>query len=348
MVENGIINQINTKNNFNKLVFHPLFRETINEINDLKIKIPDNPSDLDMDFSLYNFPPNAKTLVKVESEYKYKLNEKKGQSAYEKFIVSAYDESIDRFIGLEGTAYLTSHSLIVHGINDYIPLNLLTFYYYTRSNLICDNSKYIKYADDPEIAYKKDYIEDRLPFLVDNTPKDTILFIDGPLIGGQMTHYTLELNDKLIEKDIIPIFFVKNSNSNLVTQYDKNVKGKYNSDLHWAYRLLKTGERTCLYQYTDPIVKRNSKLFCYIKGLNVSPQRIEFDIKVYEKYSTILDDIFNLIYYLILAQGDHRNPQVRPIAIAEMFARQTIKIINFIQLMRDLGITPTMNQERFG
>ncbi|MFX0141076.1 MAG: hypothetical protein ACFFDN_45985, partial [Candidatus Hodarchaeota archaeon] len=168
-----------------------------------------------------------------------------------------------------------------------------------------------------------------------------------PLIGGQMTSYTIELNDKLVKNDIMPVFFVKNSNSNLVTQYDNNIRGRYNSDLHWAYKLLKTGERTSLYQYTDPIVSSNSKLFCYIKGLNVSPQRIELDVKTYEKYKSRIIDVFNLIYYFLLAQGDYKNPQVRPIAIAEMFARNSLKIINFVQLMRDLGITPTMNQERF-
>jgi hypothetical protein len=41
------------------------------------------------------------------------------------------------------------------------------------------------------------------------------------------------------------------------------------------------------------------------------------------------------------------NPQVRSIAVAEAFARTTLKLVNFEQIMKELGIIPTMNQERF-
>jgi hypothetical protein len=67
----------------------------------------------------------------------------------------------------------------------------------------------------------------------------------------------------------------------------------------------------------------------------------------YSKYSSHVNDFFNLAYYLLLAQGDLRNPQPRSIAIAEKYARTTLRLINFEQMMKDVGITPTMNQERF-
>lgn len=56
----------------------------------------------------------------------------------------------------------------------------------------------------------------------------------------------------------------------------------------------------------------------------------------------------NLIYYLLLAQGNPKNPQIRPIAIAEAYARATLKLIDLNQLLRRFGLVPTINQERFG
>ena len=41
----------------------------------------------------------------------------------------------------------------------------------------------------------------------------------------------------------------------------------------------------------------------------------------------------HLSYYLLLVQGDLKNPQVRSIAIAEKFARKALKLINFDQMM---------------
>ena len=61
-----------------------------------------------------------------------------------------------------------------------------------------------------------------------------------------------------------------------------------------------------------------------------------------------MDEIMDLIYYLLLVQGDLRNPQVRPIAIAEKYARETIHLVDINKLTRDSGLIPTMNQERFG
>ena len=54
----------------------------------------------------------------------------------------------------------------------------------------------------------------------------------------------------------------------------------------------------------------------------------------------------NMIYYLMLVQGNPMNPQVRPIAIAEIYARSTLTVLNFTKTMGQLGITPTMNQSR--
>jgi len=342
------ISSFDSKSAHSRLVFHPSFNDTIAEIKNLKIKLPSNPSDLDMDFNLYNYPQNGELISKVEEIKKFQLDPYKGEKSCSCNTICAYDESVNRFQGLEGTAYLTSHSLILHGEYDFIPMNLLTFYFYTRSKLLSQNSKYVKYSEDPEVDSKKDYVVDRKHLLVDSIPENSVVFIDGPLIGGQMSSHTVELNNLLLKKEIVPIFFVKNSTSNLVTDNTKELKGKYNSDMHWAYRNLNEGERTNLFKYIDRSNNRFAKIFCYLKAFDVSPHRIEMDITTFEKYSDRIMALFDLAYYLLLAQGDLKNPQIRSIAVAEKYARSSLNLINFVQMMKDLGITPTMNQERFG
>jgi len=334
------------KSCYNRLIFHPSFKKIINELSNLKIQLPNNPLDFTFDFNLFGYPPDGKILMKIEEDSKYSLNPHNGQEYIKNNLISAYDESIIKFMGLEGIGYLTSHSLILHGKDDFIPNNYITFYFYTRSSKLCERSKYIKYADDAEIQSKYDYIEDRFNFLINNVPNNLILFIDGPLIGKQMTHQTIDLNDQLSKKNIIPIFFVKNSDSNLVTEYSPNLKGFFNSDMHWSYKLLKSGERTSLYKYTDANSNEKAKLFCYLKAFDISPIRVEIDVKTYLSNKEKFKDIFDLIYYLLIVQGDLKNPQLRTIAIAEKYARAALNLINFPQLMKDLGITPTMNQER--
>ncbi|MFX0211304.1 MAG: DNA double-strand break repair nuclease NurA, partial [Candidatus Hodarchaeota archaeon] len=330
-----------------RLIFHASFNDTIAEIRNLKIRLPSSPLGLEMDFDVFSFPPNGELVQKVEEIKKFKLNPYEGEKHCQSSSICAYDESVNKFQGLEGTAYLTSHSLILHGEQDFIPLNLLTFYFYTRSRSLTQNSKFVKYSEDHETDSKRDYVFDRKSLLVNNIPENSIAFIDGPLIGGQMSSYTVELNDLLLKKDVIPVFFVKNSTSNLVTNNVKELRGRYNSDMHWAYRYLKKGERTNLFKYMDQANSRFAKIFCYLKAFDVSPQRIEIDVKTYEKIIDRIPALFDLIYYLLLAQGDLKNPQIRSIAIAEKYARSTLSLINFVQMMKDLGIVPTMNQERF-
>lgn len=348
MSETSDVKNFSEENNsyYNKLIFHPSFKKVINELSNLKIQLPNKPLDFSFDFNLFGYPSDGKILMKIEEDNKYILDSHNGQDYINSDLITAYDESIIKFMGLEGTGYLTSHSLILHGKDDFIPNNYLTFYFYTKSNKICEQSKYIKYADDAELQSKYDYIKDRFDFLINNVPDNSILFIDGPLIGKQMTHQTIDLNAQLSKKNIIPIFFVKNSDSNLVTEYSSNLKGLFNSDMHWSYKLLKPGERTSLYKYTDADSNEKAKFFCYLKAFDISPIRIEIDIKTYLLNKEKFKDIFDLIYYLLIVQGDLKNPQLRSIAIAEKYARSTLNLINFPQLMKDLGITPTMNQER--
>jgi hypothetical protein len=334
------------RNVFSKLILHPHFNKTVDELNKLKIKIPPKPTNEELDFQMYTYPVGGNVVTKIEKLSKKKLDAKSGQETLKSNVaIAAYDESTNKFAALEGTAVSVSHSLVVHGKTDYINSNLITLYFYTRSKTFTEESSYIKYSEDPVSDSHLDYIKDRSRFILSSVPDNSILFVDGPLIGGQASHYTIALNSDLLKRDIIPIFFVKNSTSNLVTDYLE--RGKYNSDLHWANKILKPGERTCFFKYADSNNKENAKIFCYMKSFEISPQRIEFDVKTFEKNKDEIEEIMNLVYYLMLVQGNLSNPQVRPIIIAEMYARETLKLFNLNDIMKRVGIVPTINQERF-
>tara|TARA_Y100000310_G_scaffold96396_1_gene94168 strand:- start:4992 stop:6020 length:1029 start_codon:yes stop_codon:yes gene_type:complete len=333
---------------FNRLVLHPSFKQTVKEINDINIALPLIPSQVNMDLQNYIFPPNGQLITPLEEIKTYDLNAKNGENISVGFRpISAYDESINKFEGLEGSTYLTSHSLILHEKNDFLPVNLLTLYFYTRSKEITGKSEYIKYSQDPDMDSKKDYIKDKIKFLEENVPKKSILFIDGPLIGGDVYTFMIHAINKFLDKDIIPIFFVKNSTSNLVIDNITQLNGKYNSDMHWAFNMLKPGQRTNFFQYADKNNIKNAKIFCYFKSFNLSPQRIEFHIGTFNKYKDIIPSILDLIHYFILVQGNNKNPQLRPIDIAEKFARSTLKLVDLNKLMKNIGLIPTMNQDRF-
>lgn len=332
-----------------QLELHPTFNDVINDVKRMNIALPAVPSQPEIDLQNFIFPLNGELVTKIEDVDLIELDATRGRS----FIcgdrsILAYDESINKFSCLEGTAYLTSHSIVTLEQKDYTPRNLLTFNFYTRSKEIASKSLNIKYTDDPDMTSKKDYIEDKIDFLLSTAPKKSILFIDGPLIGGDVYTYMIRAINKFLENNIIPIFFVKNSSSNLVVDNTPELRSIYNSDMHWAYKFLRNGYRTTFFKYVDRHEKKNAKIFCYLKPFDVSPQRVEFHIATYEQYNDIINDIIELAYYLILVQGDLKNPQVRPIAIAEKFARETIHLIDINKIMRTSGAIPTMNQERFG
>jgi len=330
--------------NGNFLILHSNYIEIIKDIQKIPRSLPKVTS-IDMNLLGFNFPNNGKLTNPIEDIKNIKL-----YPTTELLIpreIYAYDESIKKYSCLEGDGYLTAHSLIHLGDYDYDPKGLLSFYFYTHSKLITEKSKLIRYSEDPEIDSKKDYIQDRILFLAEQTPRNSILLIDGPLIGGDVYTYMIRSIDAFLEKDIIPVFFVKNSNSNMVCESIDSFSEKYNSDMHWSYDFLSKGERTNFFVYTDKYNKQNAKIFCYIKAYNKSPQRIEFHIKTYDKHKDEIEKILNLVYYYLLAQGE-KNPQVRPIAVAEKYAREFIKLSDLDKVFFNYGLVPTMNQERFG
>jgi hypothetical protein len=330
----------------NKLVLHPRFRETIVELSKNSIFLP--PSRDEQKLSDFLAHADDALLVNLEDIKRYKLDLRDGSKKTKEFSFSAYDESFIKFSALEGSAYFTTHSLIVAGKTDYIPVTLATFYFYTRSRVLASKSPHIKFAESAEIEFKRDLLRDKINFLLDYAPEKSLLLIDGPFIGGDLYTLMVDANNKFLEKEIIPVYFVKNSLSNIVTERIDSLIGKYNSDMHWLNTLLRQKERSCFFKYTDQVNKKNTKVFCYVKAFNSSPQRIEFHPDTYSKYFDSIPSIMNLILYLSIVQGSMKNPQLRPIAIAEMYARAVLRFIDVNKYFKEANITPTLNQVRFG
>ena len=317
------------------------------EISKIKeIRFQPIPSKEKFDFEIMSPLEGGGLIGCLEDGKPKKLDSKIGSDVAQKEYLSAYDESFNKYFSLAGSGLLTSHSLIVHGKSDYLASNNLTFYFYTRSEEIASKSEYIKKSDDTELDSRRDYAKDRTNFIIESAPENSILLIDGPLLAGVSNPYNIKMNNELLKINTIPIFIVKNSTSNLVTEFHPELKRKFNSDMHWAYTLLNPGNRTNFYVYEDRHNKEFSKIFCYHKTFDVSPQRIEFHPKTFEKFSDTIDELMHLIFYLALVQGNLKNPQVRSIAIAEKFARETLDLFDIKNIMRSAGLTPTMNQER--
>lgn len=330
-----------------QIILHPNFKQTLDSLKGINLKILNKQVQTSMINYSLNFPSSGIINV-VEAIGPIRLNPNNGASLVKQFVICGYDESTLKYLTLEGNAHFTSHSMIILGKTDYYPVSLLTFNFYSRSKKISQEIPYIKFTDDSALQYNYDYVLERSQFLNSWAINKSLLLIDGPLIGGNISSYTISLVKDLHKKNIIPVFIVKNSESNLVTDNIEQLKGSYNSDMHWSYNMLKRGSRTNFFKYEDPKNTTNSKVFCYIKPFDLSPQRIEFYSETFYLNKDKIDEIMDLLYYLFLVQGNKKNPQIRPILIAEMFARKFLSHIDSRNFFGYSKLIPTINQERFG
>jgi len=341
-----IKSMMDEKTILNRLVLHPDFKRTIEELGKKNIFLP--RTGLEQPLEVLSGNSGNEKVYNIEKIQGYRLDAARGCRVKDEFSISAYDESFMQYAALEGAGHFTSHSLVVHGECEYVPVNLVTFYFYTRSKSITSKSKYIKLVADISLESSRDYVIDKRNFLLEYVPARSLLFIDGPLIAGDLYTYMIDAIKSFLDKEIIAVFVAKNSLSSLVTENIKELRGQYNSDFHWLHTTLKRGERSCFFKYEDQINKKNAKAFCYIKAFDSSPQRVEFHVDTYSKYADSVPAIMDLIYYLLLVQGSKSNPQMRPIAIAERYARETLKFVDVHRYLKDAKIIPTLNQVRFG
>ena len=311
-------------------------------------------SDSKFDFSNYQHDDNLDTgrITKVEKEMTYDINSENGNNFFKTQIVGGYDESFLTFESLEGQARAISHSYVFGKDGKYIPANFLTLNIYTKSKLLIENNpenNTIKFTEgkiSDEIT--KDYMRERAHFLNKIVPNNSYLFIDGPLFSGAQTAANFNLIDSLIQKQIIPIFLKKGCNSDIIVS-EFSWANKYNSDIHWANTLLKKNpQRTCFFKYESNDVVKRSKVFCYLKVYEKSsPVRIEIDSKTFNIIKNEINNIMDLITYLYYVDGKIKSPQIRHIAVAEKYARETLMVTNIYKTINKLGLTPTQNQVRF-
>lgn len=329
---------------FNRGITIKNFNETADALTKTGIDISKiNPSQVN-----FNYSDSSGKVTCLEPDVSKQKLMPSMESDIETRNIFAYDESIRKYSALEGEAYFTCHSLIKICNDDYINRNLITLHFMTSAKQIHELNKYIIFAKDHAAEYSKTYARDRATFITENIEEHSILFVDGPIIGGQISEYNRQMTEMLLSKNVISIFLVKNSASKMVIENHSDMAEKYNSDIHWSNKLLLPGERSPFFKYIDPINPRLNKVFCYIKGLENIPMRLEMHGNVYDRYLQYIPSIMNMVYYMILAQGTPSNPQLRPIAVAEMYGRELLKYLNINEMLENFKITPSINQERFG
>ena len=333
--------------NLGKVIMHEDFISTIKEIKEVNLnRFQEREKHFSVDRDFHQ-TSNGKVSL-IDKDIKTATAKNGEQLVNEKYYYfGGYDESTFEYTAIEGSLFLTSHSYTLLGNDDWESTNFLTNYFITRSKSISEKSTSLIHHDDPSSKAGELYAKDRSNFLMKYCPNNSILFVDGPLIGGQKSYHTISMVEQLQENGICPIFFVKNSNSNLVTDNISQYKGLYNSDMHWSSECLKPGEYTNWFKYTDRKNIENTKVFTYLKIFkDVSPQRIELHPSTFNIIKDQVRNILDCIYYFALANGSKTNPQIRPIAVAEKFARESKNYFNLGSEIKIIGLTPSMNQER--
>lgn len=285
------------------------------------------------------------SIIKGHESIK-QINLDKFKSKNDFLPLSAYDESILELNTLEGKVRCISHCSLIQTNTEYIPAAFVTLKFFTKSKIIDANSTQysdIIKTDDVNKSVNQEYINERKYFLSKAAPENSLIFIDGSLFSGASTNGNFQLVDDLRKKNCLPVFFVKNSESTIITERYDFAKG-YNSDLHWAYSNLNEGEISPIFSYISP--DHRGKAMCFIKVYkNRSPIRIEFPLNLFLE-NLYSDEIFDLIYYQYLANGSPSNVQPRIIEVAEQYAREVLKSTNLYQEIEKMGLTKSMNEER--
>lgn len=326
------------------------FLRLVEEIKGAEIHLPSKPiiisGSIDPDQNNTNF-----VISLIEDNYsKKQLNLNSGCEIAHRsdVLISAYDESIAYYSSLEGKVAYISHSMVTLYKDQYYPLNRLNLIFCTKSKLVQDKIPEAILASqwDIETTINVEVAIQKKNFITANALNNSILLIDGPFLAGDGSFYFYDAIEEMQSKHIVPIFIVKNSSASILVDNLYDLRGLYNSDLHYANEILSEGSRTQFFKYTSEIGNK-SKIFCYLKHKeNYSPIRIEIPTVIFENNREIIENVMDLIYYLIKVQGSSTNPQVRPIAIAEMYARETLGLIDINKDAIQMKLTATMNEQR--
>ncbi len=331
-----------------RIIVDSNFIETVSRLK--TFKIPSNPT-YSIDSSGTGLEESGR-VTRLEPSDAYNLDARNGglQIRNPETLLCAYDESIAVYEALEGRALAVSHALVYLYNDDFVPITYMTLKFLTRSNTIASTiGKSAIVTDNPQRKSSLETARDKMTFLEEYCVDGSILLIDGAMIAGDAFTTFIQQMSRFEERNILPIFFIKNSSSNNIVSNIEGMSEKYNSDLHWANEMLRKGQRSCFFEYIDLYNDRNAKVFCYVKFLEgVSPVRIEIPSIVFRnpKFERAIGNVMDVILYLLLVQGSGDNCQIRPIAIAEKYARETMKLIDVNKEIRRAGLIPTMNEKR--
>jgi len=230
------------------------------------------PSDVPIKMQEYYLSSTMSCLEDMSVSYPLTPSE---NGLMDQLNIYGYDESTQDYRALEGDLMFCSSSVIK--IEDKYVFNLAVLPYFVTS------MKKFKGKPDEEIRFTENPTKERNMILVkskteailESAEPDSIVLIDGPLVGGMASSYMIKMDDALRKKDCIPLYFVKNSDSRLVVENDREFAREFNSDFHWAAHRLKDGSRSPFFKYTDRHNPRNSKVFTYVKALGGFPERVE-------------------------------------------------------------------------
>lgn len=306
------------------------------------------PSDIDVRMQEFYMSPTMRCLEDFSQCYKVDPE----SDLMKEWNIYAYDESVRNYRALEGDLLFCSSSTIKMEGKYRFNLTVLPYFLTCMRKFKGSNEEDIRFAENLGEERNLILINSKIDSILSSVDPHSIVLIDGPLVGGNASTYIVRMDEELRKRDCIPLYFVKNSDSRLVIDaYMKDnpkLSSEFNSDFHWTACQLKPNTRSPFFRYTDQKNQRNSKVFTYMKALAGFPQRVEMHTLTYKKYNSLLPSLMNLVAYFYLVQGDYSNPQVRPIAIAEKYAREGIRILNIPALLGKLGFHPTINQVRFG
>jgi hypothetical protein len=301
----------------------------------------------DVPTKLQEFYPKSRMTCLEDSSSDFPLDPSENDLMNSRNIY-AYDESTQDYRALEGDLLFCSSAVMK--IEEKYAFNMTVLPYFITSMRKFDreNNEEIRFSENPAEERNKILVNSKTESILESIEPSSIVLIDGPLVGGMASSYMVRMDDALRKEDCIPLYFVKNSDSRLVIDNVPQLSDEFNSDFHWAAYRLKECTRSPLFRYTDQDNPRNSKVFTYVKALNGFPERVEMHSLTYGKYVSEMRSLLNLIAYFYVVQGDYTNPQVRPIAIAEKYAREGLRILNIPVLLLRMGFHPTINQVRFG
>jgi len=303
------------------------------------------PSDVPAKMQEFYLSPTMKCLEDIKTAYELSPQDWdliKDRSIY------GYDESTQDYRALEGDLIFCSSSVIKIEEKYTFNLTVLPYFVTSMGKFREKHSDEIRFTENPNKERNKILIKAKIQIILDSAEPHSIVLIDGPLVGGMASSYMVKMDEELRKKDCIPLYFIKNSDSRLVIANSRELSREFNSDFHWASRRLRESSRSAFFKYTDEHNPQNSKIFAYVKALAGFTERIEMHSSTYTKYHSLMPSLMNLMAYFYIVQGDFSNPQVRPIAVAEKFAREGLRILNISVLLRRLGFSPTINQVRFG